>query len=427
MTSMKKVLIITYYFPPMPSIGAIRPAGLAKYLPIQGWNPIILTPILPGSPDPQFHIIQTPENDVLKLWKKRLGLNPQKTLNENFNVSMRKQRISILDKIAYLPSEIITYPDARKGWYTFAIKAGDKILQNEQVDAIISSSHPIICHMIAKTLAKKYHIPWIADLRDLWTQDHYYPHCFLRRIIERRLELQTLGQANALVTVSKPLASDLSNLHTNIPVYSIPNGYDPVDAEFDAPKLTKKFTITYTGGLMSGKRDPTLLFEALKNLITDSIIDPNLIEVRFFGPRDRWLIEEIRNANLDGIVKIFESIPRDSVLQKQRESHLLLLLLWNNPQEKGVYTGKIFEYLVSRRPILALNGPSDSVIRDLLEETQTGHYITSLEDLEAILSRYYFGYLQNDTTPSTDTRTISQYSQIEMTRKFADILNKIVQ
>lgn len=409
----------------MASIGAIRPAGLAKYLPMQDWNPIILTPVLPGEPDPQFRIIQTPENDVLKLWKRRLGLNPQKTLNENYGISRQKQRSSILDKIVYLPSEIITYPDVRKGWYEFAIKAGDKLLQNEQIDAIISSSHPIICHIIAKTLAKKYHIPWIADLRDLWTQDHYYSHCALRRVIDRRLEVQTLGQANALVTVSKPLASDLSNLHTNIPVYSIPNGYDPVNAKFDAPKLTKKFTITYTGGLMNGKRDPALLFEALKNLIKGDIIDPNLIEVRFFGPRDQWLIEEIRDTNLDCVIKVFDSIPRDSVLHKQRESHLLLLLLWNNPQERGVYTGKIFEYLVSRRPILALNGPRDSVIKDLLEETQTGHYITSLENLEAILSRYYCGYLQNGTTPSTDTCAISQYSQTEMARKFAEILNEI--
>jgi hypothetical protein len=424
-TYMKKVLIVTYYFPPAASIGATRPAGLAKYLPNYNWSPILLTPILPGEPDPKYRIIQTSENDVLKLWKRRLGLNPQKTLNENFGISRQKQKVSILDKLAYLPSEIITYPDARKGWYASAVEAGDKLLQSEQIDAIISSSPPIICHIIAKTLARRYQIPWLADLRDLWTQDHYNPHCFIRRIIDRRLEVQTLDQANALVTVSKPLADDLSNLHVDIPIYSILNGYDPIDTMFDPPKLAKKFTITYAGGLMNGKRDPTLLFKALNDLIATNVIDPSLIEVRFFGPQDQWLIKEIKNANLDGVVKVFDSIPRDSILYKQRESHLLLLLLWNNPKERGVFTGKIFEYLASKRPIIALNGPSESVVRDLLEETHTGHYVTSLENLEAILSRYYLEYLQSGIIPSTDRCVISQYSQIEMARRFASILNKI--
>jgi hypothetical protein len=422
---MKKVLLITYYFPPMPSIGAIRPGGLAKYLPMYGWEPIILTSLLPGEPNPQFRIIQTQDDDITKLWKTRLGLNPQKTLNENFNISRQKQKMSWLDKIASLPYDIITYPDVRKGWYTSAIQAGDKLLQNEQIDAILSSSAPIISHIIAKTLAEKYHIPWIADLRDLWTQDHYYSHCNLRRIIDRRLEIQTLGQANALVTVSKPLAKDLSCLHTDIPIYDIPNGYDPDDAVFDSPKLTNKFTITYTGGLMEGKRDPALLFEALRKLITDGIVDPNHIEVRFFGPQDRWLIKEIKKFNLDDVVKVFKSIPRDCALHRQRESHLLLLLLWDNPKEIGVFTGKIFEYLASKRPILALNGPKNSVVKDLLEETRTGHYITSRADLEMVLSKYYLEYLQYSMTPSTDTCAISKYSQVEMARKFSEILNKI--
>mgnify|MGYP000183125359 CR=1 FL=1 len=426
MIQLKNVLIITYYFPPMASIGAVRPGGLAKYLPMYGWNPIFLTPVLPKEPNPQFRIIQTPENDVLKIWKKRLGLNPHKTLNENFNVSRQKQRFSFLDKIVYLPSEIITYPDERKGWYISATEAGEKLLQSEQIDAILSSSTPNICHIIAKTLVEKYHTPWIADFRDLWTQDHYYNHCFVRRIIDRRLEVRTLDRASALVTVSKPLANDLSYLHPGIPAYSIPNGYDPIDAMFDPPRLTEKFTITYTGGLMNGKRDPVLLFEVLQNLISDGIIDPRLVEIRFFGPQDQWLIKEIRDANLGEVVKVLGPIPRDIALHRQRESHLLLLLLWNNPQERGVFTGKVFEYLASRRPIMALNGPSDSVVRNMLEETRTGHYITSFEDLETVLSRYYFDYLQSGTTPSTDACAITQYSQIEMARKFADVLNKVI-
>ncbi len=325
----------------------------------------------------------------------------------------------------YLPLEIITYPDSMRGWYKYAVEAGDKILQSEQIDAILSSSYAVTCHLIAKTLAEKYQIPWIADLRDLWTQNPYSNHCAPRRFAERNLELQTLGKASALVTVSKPLADDLSRLHTHKPVYVITNGFDPEDACFAPPQLTDKFTITYTGGLYNGKRDPSMLFEALKNLIKDGVIDSEHVEVRFFGSQDLWLFDEIRDANLDGIVKVFGFVPRDQALQRQRESQLLLLLLWNNPKEKGVYTGKVFEYLAAGRPIIALGGPKESVVQDLLNETQAGYYISSLEDLEVVLSKYYSEYVRTGAIPRTKESAIMKYSHLEMAKKFADLLDKV--
>jgi len=409
----------------MPAIGGVRLYGLAKYLPEHGWEPIILTPFLPGEPDSRFRVIQTPYDDVVGLWKKRMGLNTGKSLNAQFNVSRAKNQLSIVDRLVYLPYEVITYPDGINGWYKHAIQAGDRLLQGEQIDAILSSSYPITCHLIAKTLAEKYQIPWIADLRDLWTQNPYSNHCAPRRLAERNLELRTLGKASALVTVSEPLAGDLSRLHAHKPVYVITNGFDPEDAHFDHPKLTDKFTITYTGVLYDGKRDPSMLFEALKNLISDGVIDPGRVEVRFFGSQDPWLFDEIRNANLDDIVKVFGFVPRDQALQRQRESQLLLLLLWDNPQDKGVYTGKVFEYLAAGRPIIALGGPEESVVKDLLNETQAGHYISSLEDLEFVLSRYYSEYLRTGAIPRTKESAIMKYSHQEMAKKFADLLDKV--
>ena len=160
-----------------------------------------------------------------------------------------------------------------------------------------------------------------------------------------------------------------------------------------------------------------MLFEALKNLISDGVIDPERVEVRFYGSQDPWLFDEIRNANLDGIVKVFGSVPRDQALQRQRESQLLLLLLWNNPQEKGVYTGKVFEYLAAGRPIIALGGPNESVVKDLLNETQAGHYILSLEDLEIVLSKYYSEYVRTGAIPRTKESAIMKYSHLEMAKK----------
>ncbi len=409
----------------MPVIGGVRLYGLAKYLPEYGWNPIILTPALPGEPDSRFHIIQTPYDDAVARWKKRMGFNPKKSLNKQFGVTRMKNQHSIMDCLAYLPSEIISYPDDKKGWYKHAVQGGDKFLQSERVDAILSSSYPVTCHLIAKAFAEKYHIPWIADLRDLWTQNPYLNHCALRRFAEKRLELRTLNKASAIVTVSKPLAEDLSRLHTHKTVYVITNGFDPEDACFDPPELTEKLTITYTGALYNGKRDPLMLFEALKNLIRDGIIDPDRVEVRFFGSQDPWLFDDIRDANLDGIVKVFGFIPRDQALQKQRESQLLLLLLWNNPQERGVYTGKVFEYLAAGRPIIALGGLDENVVKDLVNETQAGHYSSSLKDLEAVLSKYYLEYMRTGAIAPTNKGAALKYSHLEMAKKFAGVLDKI--
>jgi glycosyltransferase involved in cell wall biosynthesis len=409
----------------MPEIGGIRLYGLAKFLPECGWKPITLTPVLPGEPDSRFQVIQTPYDDVIALWKRRVGLNPKETLNKQFNCSRAKNRPSIIDYLAYLPQEIIAYPDNQRGWYKHALHAGDRILQSEQIDAILSSSYPVTCHLIAKTLAEKYQIPWVADLRDLWTQNPYYNHCTLRRFAEKRLELRTLGKASALVTVSRPLADDLSRLHAHKPVYVITNGFNPEDACFDPPELTDTLTITYTGALYDGKRDPSMLFEALKNLIRDGVIDPERVEVRFFGSQDPWLFDEIKGAGLEGVVKVFGFVPRDQALQRQRESQLLLLLLWNNPQERGVYTGKVFEYLAAGRPIIALGGPEESVVKDLLNETQSGYYISSLEDLEVVLSKYYLEYVRTGSIPRTKESAIMKYSHLEMAKKFADLLDKV--
>ena len=129
-------------------------------------------------------------------------------------------------------------------------------------------------------------------------------------------------------------------------------------------------------------------------------------------------MNEIRDTNLNGIVKLLGFIPREQVLQKQRESQLLLLLLWNNPQEVGVYTGKIFEYLAAGRPIIALGGPEKSVVKDLLNETQAGRYASFLEDLEAILSTYYLEYMRDGSITPIKKSAISKYSHQEMAKKF---------
>lgn len=164
---MKKVLIISYYFAQNESIGSIRLQGLTKFLPYFGWEPTILTIKANKKTNSNNRIIETPYDDILIKWKKRLGLKPEETVKGRLNLPVHKNKKTFVDNIYNWWEEIFAYPDANKGWYKYAVDAGDKLLENESFDAIISSSSPVTTHLIAKKLKDKHDIPWIADLRPM--------------------------------------------------------------------------------------------------------------------------------------------------------------------------------------------------------------------------------------------------------------------
>jgi len=422
---MKKILIISYHFPPNTAVGGLRIQGLAKYLREFGWEAIILTTALPDNSNTQFRVIQTPYYDVIGVWKKRFGLKPDEGVKKQFGISTSKNKRSLVDFILTFLSEFIAYPDAQKGWYNYAVEAGSELLSNESIDAMISSSKPETCHLIANKLKSKYKIPWIADLRDLWTKNYYYNYSPIRKLREKRLEIKTLSKADALVTVSVYLAEKLSTLHKGKHIYVIPNGYDPDEMNISPVDLTTKFTITHTGSLYQGKRDPAKLFEAIRDLISEEKLNPNEIEVRFYGPPEDWLENDIERYGLQNNVNWYGIIPRKVALEKQKESQLLLLLLWDHPEEIGVYTAKIFEYLAAQRPILAIGGPK-GVVKDLLAETNAGVYATSVGDVKKALKNFYDEYkLKGNVEYKGERAKIDKYSQREMARKFAEVLDTL--
>jgi len=323
--------------------------------------------------------------------------------------------------------EIAHYPDSERGWKPFAVKAGDELLKNEDIDAMISSSSPVTCHLIARELKNKHRIPWIADFRDLWTQNHNYPYSRLRKLFEKKLELRTLSTADALVTGSSPMTEKLKMLHEGKRIYTITNGFDPEKMSDGKTDLTSKFTITYTGQIYT-KQDPSKLLVALKDLISQGAIHSMDVEARFYGPESELLMKTIQKYGLSDIVKQYGIISRESSFEKQRESQLLLLLNWEDPREKGVYTGKIFEYLAAQRPILATGGFGSDVVETLLDETNSGIYCSTTEDIKNTLRELYSEYkFEGKITYDGNMEKINEYSYRETARKFAETLNNLVE
>lgn len=422
----KKVLIIAYCFPPLPVIGSQRPYGLAKYLRRFDWDPIVLTIKHPGNSPAGIEVIESDYTDRIASIKKMIGLKSDTGIHQqlgleitkNFNYSTWKSKL-----IKFI-REIVAFPDDESGWYDYAVKAGSELLDRERVDALISTSFPVTSHLIARKLKQKHGIPWVADLRDLWTQNHYCRKYNFINALERRLEVKTLSDADALVTVSGPLADTLKSLHEGKDVRCITNGYDPDDFTATATKLTEKFTITYTGRLYNGLRDPLMLFKVTARLIMENKIDRDLIEIRFFGGREDWLVGDIEKFALQNVVRLYGSIPREEAIERQKESQLLLLLLWNDKKEEGVYTGKLFEYLGSKRPILALGG-ANSIVRELLTSTNSGCFAENEKQLEDIILLHYRDFVESGEVRFNSDKTIGDYSYSSIARKYSVLLDEV--
>ncbi|MGQ9608981.1 MAG: glycosyltransferase family 4 protein [bacterium] len=423
---MKKVLIISYAFPPRKAIGAQRPFKLAKYLPDYGWQPVILTPKLPGEPPKGIRVIETDYKNIKDEIKTKFGFKLEEGLHEQLGIVVTKNfnYSTWRSKIIKFIKEVIAFPDQHRYWVNFALKSALEFLSKEKVDMIISTSPPATSHIIARKLKQKYKIPWVADLRDLWTQNHYHDKFKIIKYFERRLEIKTLASADILIVVH-PLIDVLKTLHNDKKIFCITNGYDKDDFSRVSTKLTDKFTITYTGTLYNGKRDPSLLFEVVESLINDRRIERDLIELRFFGCNESWLLEEIKRLNLQDIVHVYPAVPREESLKMQKESQLLLLLLWNNKDEENILHAKVFEYLGAKRPIIAY-GCCQGAARNLLETTNAGKFAENKDSLKDIILQYYQEFIESREVKCKSNSKIEDYTYNTIAKKYSEILNKVI-
>jgi glycosyltransferase involved in cell wall biosynthesis len=424
---MKKVLICTFHFNIKESIGSIRLRGLAKYLPEYGWDPTILTPRLQSLADAntQYNIIQTQYDDIITIWKNRIGIHNQNTIKAQLGIPVNKNKNDFIDYILKIWEETFAYPDTNIGWLDYAIKAGLGILKKEKYNIILSSSYPPTCHLIAKKLKDKTGIPWIADYRDLWTQNHYLNHFMIRKIFERKLELNTLATADAITTISEPLHDMLRSFHHNKNVYTIMNGFEPEQLNTGST-LVSKLVFTYTGELYRGKRDPEPFFKALSELNKSGEIDIKNVVVKFYGTKDDWLINDIRKYKLENNVTVNGMISREESISEQRKAQILLLITWNHPSESGVYTGKIFDYLAAQRPILSI-GPAGGVIEELLKETKAGIHVSDVDSLKLAILKYYQEYkICGQVSYKGDREKIDKYNHRKMAKKFAEVFDSVI-
>ncbi len=421
---MPRVLLITFCYPPSEFIGAVRAAGLTKYLPRFGWDVSVLTPQF-DHPPCDADLIETEYRDVLAGWKARFGLDGKRGVHEQLRlpVSLKPRSDLLHTQVLDVARFLLTYPDETKGWIPFAIaRIGQMLRRRERVDAIVSTSPPITAHLIASKAKSILQRPWIADFRDLWTQNIANRHPLLQSL-QFGLEKRTLNRADGMVTVSAPWSKRLHTRTPSKPVFTITNGFDPDDFAGLPKGLTSQFTITYCGRLYEGRRDPRLLFEVLRDLFDEHILSTTDVRVRFFGPPESWVKVEAQQCRVEQVVEIHGSISRTQALQRETESQILLLLGWSDPRETGQHTGKLFEYFGAARPILAVGG-TPGVLTEALNQTHAGVHAISKQQMRDFLISTYQAFRRTGKAPfEGQASVITQYTHSHMARQFADALN----
>lgn len=432
---MKKVLIITYYWPPMGGGGVQRWLKTTKYLRDFKWEPIIFTPegaevslhdnsLITDIPD-GIEVIKSPIWEPFDLYKRLMGKKDEK-INPGF--LQKKKGNSFLQNMSIWIRGNFFIPDAKKFWYKPSVRLLSTYLENNNIDAIVSTGPPHTTHLIAQKLASKFNIPWMADFRDPWTNIDFYDQLKLTSWADNRhkkLEKLVLKNADKVVTVSKSWASDFLRISDIKPIV-ITNGYDPEDfIDAGKIKLDKKFTVTHVGSL-NKDRNPYVFWKIISELKNENRSFAADIEIKLIGPIDISVKEELESKSLIEVSTLIESLPHKDVLIHLMKSQVLLLPLNNVPNIDGVIPGKMYEYFGAKRPILCI-GKDDGDAAEIIKETQTGIAI-NFKEKDKLKKEILLMYKQFKTDNlQLNSNDYMEYSRKNLAAKIANVLDEIIE
>ena len=418
---------------------------MSKYLPENGWQPVIYTadqaeyPVEDASLEkdvaPEAEVIRRPIVEPYSFYKKFLGIRKGEKvkagfINEGAKKSGWKENLSVWIRGNFF------IPDARCWWIKPSVKYLLQYLKEHTVDAIISTGPPHSMHLIAKALHEKLNIPWVADFRDPWTDIDFYKDLKLTGRSDRkhhRLERQVLTEADRVVTIGWDCARGLES-HGAKDVAVITNGYDDMaetpcktsHGEAGQDVETSTFTMSHIG-IIGANRNPETFWQAVADIVKGRPQSQGKpLRIRLIGQVDNSVLESIKRNGIENYVELIPYIPHNQVAEEQQKSDALLLFINNTPNAKGVLTGKIFEYMASGRPILCI-GPEDGDSARILSETRTG-VTAGFDDkskMKAVILDWMVKHTENQLV-ANDTEAVEKYSRRNLTKEFVKILNGLV-
>ena len=423
----KKALIITYYWPPAGGPGVQRWLKFVKYLPEFNIDPVVFIPKNPNYPiiDESFAsevskditIINHPINEPYK-WAGFFSNKSSKTISKG--IISEEQEQSFIEKVMLYVRGNFFIPDARIGWVKPSVSFLLDYIKKEGIETIITTGPPHSVHLIGLQLKQKLDIKWLADFRDPWTTIGYHKQLKLTsasKAKHKSFEKQVLNSSNQIIVTSFVTKQEFKNM-TNKPIEVITNGYDD-DAAVDFIMDTK-FTLSHIGSLLS-KRNPEILWRVLNELISENDDFSKDFQLNFIGSISKKVLESIKNFNLSNYINEVGYLSHKEAIINQKKSQLLLLIEIDSEDTKCIIPGKLFEYMVSNRPIVAI-GPKDSDVEKIIKETNTGHYFnySDYESLKRIILEHYKAF-QNKTLQSHPIG-LQKYHRKALTKSLANLL-----
>lgn len=431
----KKILIISYYWPPAGGPGVQRWLKFVKYLPNLGWEPTVFIPENPSYPI----VDETLQKDVpknLKMIKTKIWEPYQ--LAEKFGKDNKKFKAGQFDvgenqswkaKLSIFVRGNFFIPDARVFWVKPSVEFLEKYLKANHYDVLVTTGPPHSLHLIGLGLKKKFpDLKWIADFRDPWTEISYYKHLKLTKIADkkhRKLESEVFKNADVTLATSYTDAENFRKNGAN--AFCITNGFDSEvesqKSEVGSKNSTNKFTLSYVG-VLEQLRDPGNLWWTLYEIMCENEEFSNDFELKFVGKVDNKIQQSLFHIGINQNIKYLGYLPHEQAVQEMQDSTVLLMTNFPQESSKGIIPGKIFEYLATGKTILSF-GPKDADVEKILSETKAGKHFgyDEKENLKNFILESYQNWKLG--TLNQNAENIEQFSRKNLTQKLVDLMNKI--
>ncbi|MGA9637539.1 glycosyltransferase family 4 protein [Flavobacterium sp.] len=423
----KKLLIITYYWPPAGGPGVQRWLKFVKYLPDFGIEPIVYIPENPTYPIIDENLVRDVSDEAIVI--KRPIFEPyqlasffskNKTNKISSGIIPNKKKQGFLDKVFLWVRGNLFIPDARVFWVKPSVTFLEKYIVENNIDTIVTSGPPHSLHLIGLELKQKLDLKWFADFRDPWTTIGYHKSLRLSTFAakkHKRLEHQVLNTADTIIVTSKTTKTEFEAI-TSKPIAVITNGYDvePVTNQ----ELDTKFTLAHIGSFLS-ERNPKILWESLVELIDEVSDFKNQLEIKLIGAVSQEVLETIGQFGLNMYLNNLGYVSHEQAIVHQKKSQVLLLIEINSQDTKSIIPGKLFEYMVSNRPIIAI-GPQDSDFAEIITGTNTGQFFnyTEKERLKRVILDFYNQFLEGKL--QSHGIGLQKYSRKNLTKELVNLI-----
>ncbi|MDI5888022.1 glycosyltransferase family 4 protein [Flavobacterium yafengii] len=423
----KKLLIITYYWPPAGGPGVQRWLKFVKYLPDFGIQPIVYIPENPTYPIVDENLVKEVSDKAIILKQKIfepyqlasfLSKNKTKKISSGIIPNQKKQ--SFLDKTFLWIRGNLFIPDARVFWVKPSVAYLEKYIVDNNIDTIVTSGPPHSLHLIGLELKQKLDLKWFADFRDPWTTIGYHKSLRLSRFAAKKhkaLEHQVLNTADTVIVTSKTTKTEFQAITTK-PIVVITNGYDT--EEVGKQTLDSKFSLAHIGSFLS-ERNPLVLWESLVELLHEIPDFKSYLEVKLIGAVSQEVLETITQFGLNSYLNNLGYVSHAEAIAHQRKSQVLLLIEIDSEDTKSIIPGKLFEYMVSNRPIVAI-GPNGSDFAEIITETNTGVFFDYSEKmkLKSVILDFYNQFLEGKL--QANGVGLQRYSRKNLTKELVQLI-----